>query len=75
MTIIPKEFWLILEGEKKPTIECPMCGCFLLSDIAPHGIREDGSVYNSVVCDCGFHEYVKLEGWTGGHIERTPKKK
>ena len=33
-----------------------------------HTIAEDGTVSPSVVCPesgCGFHEYVRLEGWKG----------
>lgn len=32
-----------------------------------HAIAEDGTVTPSVVCPiegCGFHEWVKLEGWS-----------
>lgn len=66
--IIKKEHWWIAEGETKPGIECPVCGCGNLGDAAPHGVRADGTVFNSVVCQttgCGFHEYIKLEGWPG----------
>lgn len=69
--IIKKENWFICEGQTKPIIECPYCGSGILGDPAPHGIRPDGSVYNSVVCQnekCTFHAYVKLEGWDGGNI-------
>jgi hypothetical protein len=82
--IIPKDKWYFVQGEHKPTIECPKCGNQLLGDCTIHGILEDGTVYNSVVCvhkvktetgsstlvDCGFHAHVQLEGWTGGHIKR-----
>lgn len=72
--IIPKDKWSIVKGERKPIIECPSCGSGLLGDATIHGIKEDGTVYNSVVCDCGFHEHVKLEGWEGGHIKRGTTK-
>lgn len=72
--IIKKENWWICEGQTKPMIECPNCGSGILGDPAPHGIRADGSVYASVVCQndkCNFHSYVKLEGWEGGDIPHS----
>ncbi len=36
--------------------------------IHKHTIAPDGTVSPSVVCpakDCGFHEFIKLEGWKG----------
>ncbi len=73
MTTIPKDNWYLLIGDKKPHIECPQCGGLLLGDRATHGIRQNGEVYNSVVCPCGFHDYVTLQGYTGPEIIRTPK--
>lgn len=70
-TTIPKINWWIFSGETKPTIECPYCGGGLLGDSAPHGVRADGTVYNSVVCKhpgCNFHYHIKLEGWHGGIV-------
>ena len=70
--IISKDNWFIVEGETKPTIDCPKCGEGILGDAAPHGIRENGKVYNSVVCqnpNCNFHHYIQLEGWNGGEIK------
>lgn len=69
--IIKKENWFIAEGATKPIIECPKCGCGILGDSAPHGIRKDGTVYASVVCQnpaCNFHSNIKLEDWNGGEI-------
>lgn len=44
---------------------CPMCASYikLAGPEAVHSIAEDGTVSPSVVCDCGFHEYVKLVDW------------
>lgn len=69
--IIPKDKWFIAEGQTKPIIECPNCGAGILGDPAPHGIRKDGTVYASVVCQnarCTFHSHVQLEGWEGGEM-------
>lgn len=36
--------------------------------IHKHSIAQDGTVNPSVVCPvdkCGFHEFIRLEGWTG----------
>ena len=70
MRIIKKENWFIVTVETKLCIECPVCECINLGDSAPHRIEADGSVKNSVICQCcDFHEYVKIEGWTGGNIK------
>ena len=81
MTIIPKSSWEIVEGDTKPIIECPICGNYMLGDIATHGIHADGTVYASVNCkgklkkdgqviSCWFHDHVRLEGWAGGEIPK-----
>ncbi len=39
-----------------------------VASLSDHEIAADGSVTPSVVCPetgCDFHEYVKLNGWTG----------
>jgi hypothetical protein len=77
--LIPKTNWRIVDGEKKPTIDCPLCGLLLLGDTAPHGVLADGTVHASVVCPhsitrdgvtmpCGFHSNVRLVDWNGGII-------
>lgn len=55
-------------SEKWPHLQtalvgCPKCG--EAGSLAQHKIADDGMVTPSVVCpnDCGFHEYVKLDGW------------
>lgn len=70
MQIIKKENWWV---EKfKPLIECPNCDATLLGDNAPHGVRENGEVYESVVCnDCEFHDFVKLENWNKCEIPHS----
>lgn len=75
--LILKEHWHFDQTNMKfPIIECPYCGNGILGDPAPHGIKENGDVFNSVVCQnekCNFHRYVTLEGWTFGYIERGKK--
>ncbi len=73
MVNIDTDKWFFVLGDKKPSIECPSCGCQLLGDRAIQGVKENGEVYNSVVCPCGFHDYVKLLGWNKGHIQRGKK--
>lgn len=39
--------------------------------LSAHSIEPDGRVRPSVVCrspGCDFHEVVRLDGWTGGHL-------
>jgi hypothetical protein len=47
------------KGDPLPIIICPNCGCGLLG-VSSHIINNEGNVMNSVMCECGFHEYVKL---------------
>ncbi len=68
MITITKNKWYIVEGETKPTIECPKCECNLLGDASPHGVKQNGEVFASVVCTCGFHEFVTLQDWDKGII-------
>lgn len=47
-------------------ISCPQCGTSgSLSRSGADGwkIAADGTVTPSVVCECGFHEFIRLEGW------------
>lgn len=71
--LIKKENYEIVEGYRLPVIECPGCGNSLLG-VSSHEIEENGNVNASVVCpykDCGFHEFVVLEDWNGGKINRV----
>jgi hypothetical protein len=73
---IPRDKWIFSGDLKFPIVECPNCGDGMLGDFAPHGIHEDGRVYNSVVCQregCDFHNHIKLEGWNFGAIPRGDK--
>lgn len=56
--------WKALEtqGGKSATFACPDCG--LVGLLTDHEIGEDGAVNPSVACECGFHEWIKLEGWS-----------
>lgn len=54
--------WERIGGYRLPIVYCPDCGGGLLGD-STHRIEENGDVNNSVVCPCGFHEFIKLEGW------------
>lgn len=52
---------LQIPNSKKATFTCP--NCQQLGTLVDHDIADDGTVTPSVVCDCGFHEWIKLEGW------------
>ena len=47
-------------------VSCPKCGKGM--SLSLHTIAADGTVSPSLVCpyQCGFHDFVKLVGWTGG---------
>lgn len=51
------------DGTKSATISCPGCG--KIASLGDHTIMAEGDVFPSLVCpfDCGFHQFVKLEGW------------
>jgi hypothetical protein len=49
------------EGRLTANIICPDCGTMLC--LNPHQVSADGTVNPSVVCDCGFHEYIVLCGF------------
>lgn len=53
------------DGQPRATMVCANGHYGALVD---HTISQDGTVTPSVVCPvtgCGFHEYVRLDGWTG----------
>lgn len=58
--------WWPWPTAKRVTVWCPDCGNAATLD---HDIADDGTVSPSLVCPhvkhdaCGFHEFVKLEGW------------
>jgi len=71
MTLLKRDSWYVISGQTKPVIICPLCGKDNLGDPAPHGVRLDGMIYNSVICEnpkCTFHDFVTLEGWDRGEI-------
>ncbi len=43
-------------------ISCPGCGV-VGSLSGSHDVHADGTVQPSVVCTCGFHEFITLEGY------------
>ncbi len=45
-------------------ISCPHCGVVGSLDES-HDIHANGEVYPSVVCHCGFHDFIILEGYDG----------
>jgi len=55
--------WEQLPGHQKPTVYCPNCGGGLLGGFSSHRFEPNGDVNNSVVCPCGFHEFIHLEDW------------
>ena len=48
-------------GYNSATFKCPKCG--VKGGLEEHTIAEDGSVSPSVLCNCGFHEWLRLEDW------------
>ena len=60
--------WSRAMGKVKLTalITCPTCGRII--SLSKYSIDPKGFVSPSLVCDtrnggCGFHDYIKLEGW------------
>lgn len=56
-----------LAGDKAVAlVSCPACGRIM--SLSHYSIDEKGFVSPSLICDgknggCGFHGYIKLEGW------------
>lgn len=50
------------EGVRTARVACPACG-MSASLRGTHQIDADGYVAPSLVCECGFHEHVRLDGW------------
>lgn len=50
-------------GELSAVVCCPGCG--KIAGLGDHVVDTTGKVIPSLVCpfDCGFHDYVHLEGW------------
>lgn len=74
--IIKEQDWIFPHCGIKPIVFCPKCGGGLLGDDAPHGVKENGDVYQSLVCrhpGCDFHAFVTLENWTHGAINCKKK--
>jgi hypothetical protein len=62
---IERSKWVrvVINGKTTARVVCPGCGMTFALD---HDIASDGTVTPSMICpikSCGFHEYVKLEGW------------
>lgn len=53
------------DGERVVLFSCPSCGGrgTLTGSEANHSVSEAGEVSPSVVCDCGFHEHIKLNDY------------
>ena len=49
-------------GSFSAVITCPGCGV-RGSLSATHDVHPDGVVQPSVLCECGFHEFITLEGY------------
>lgn len=57
------------DGKRFAGLTCPNGHA---GDLSDHTIAADGTVSPSVVCPeagCGFHENVKLEGWTSNVLQ------
>jgi hypothetical protein len=53
------------KGKRTALISCPGCGA--VQSLSCHSIDPKGFISPSFVCNgprpCGFHGYIKLEGW------------
>lgn len=55
----------LYNGGLSAIFTCPACG--VSGDLSDHIINALGEVSPSVVCpeECGFHDFIVLEGWNG----------
>lgn len=68
--VISKEKYEVIDGFRLPIIQCPGCDENLLGN-SSHGVDINGNVNASVVCPhCEFHNYVVLEDWNSGVINK-----
>ena len=78
MTLLPRSqglndrhsgrWWPVhMQGLLIAYVSCPNCGRVGTLEPPDHTIAPDGAVTPSLVCpyDCGYHEFVRLEDWTG----------
>lgn len=55
----------------KPVIRC---ACGRLASIRLHHLHADGRVTASFLeHSCGFHEFLELDGWSGGEFPPEPR--
>lgn len=54
-------FWKLDEQPDAVCFRCPDCRSNGLLRL--HSIKPDGEVNASVVCSCGYHEFVVLDLW------------
>lgn len=52
---------VIADGVETARISCPDCG--VVGALRDHAIDDKGEVKPSVQCDCGYHQFIQLEGW------------
>ena len=59
--------WMTATRDGKPIVRiaCPNCGRAGALEPDDHTVHRAGGVSPSVVCDCGFHDRVHLDGWVG----------
>lgn len=61
------------------------CRCQRILHITAHTVHEDGTVWASFLhqfqapapqreidASCGWHEFIVLDGWDGGHVDPRP---
>ena len=67
MTLSEQPSWCYkMVGDKDSGVTIK-CGNGHIGSLIDHVVNENGDVHTSVVCgadECGFHEYVKLIGWS-----------
>jgi RNase P subunit RPR2 len=65
---ISEENWEIIEGFRLPVVYCPKCNSGLLGN-STHRIEPNGDVNASVVCPCGFHEFITLNEYSNNELK------
>jgi len=65
---VEKGTWKLVKLDGVPAIwiACPGCGQHALLE---HGVSLSGEVNPSLLCECGYHEWVQLTGYKGPEIK------
>lgn len=66
---VPDRSWALTrlhDGRPSVWTRCP--GCHGTGSLRNHDVKADGNVEPSVLCGCGYHAFIRLDGWDHGDL-------